>query len=109
MLILLILEQSRRHSCVFLLSHAGAVPVIGVSYGPTTNVPISITSPECIGGEASLLDCPTTSPERIGGAVVRLGETNKYQNNRDVMENIVGARCEGEYITCIALINLFKC
>lgn len=75
----------------------------GVAYGVTDTTPVSITSPSCVGGEASILDCPVSTGESSSSSnfIPSLGESGRYQNERVVMGNIVGARCEGEYIPCI--------
>ena len=88
------------------LFFTGAVPVIGVAYGPTDTLPIAHSNPACVGTESSLTDCPQFSG--VGGpqipgepgtpTVITVAETDLYQNGRGVQERLVGVRCEGKLL-----------
>ena len=82
----------------------GAIPIIGVTYGPTDTLSIAYSSPFCVGTEASLTDCPVIFGivEGPGGPVsgstvmTAVGETGIYQNSASVQGRLVGVRCEGK-------------
>ena len=93
-------------SNICLYFFTGAIPIIGVAYGPTDTVPIAYSNPACVGTEASLTDCPLSSggnregEQRPGGpdpsVMITLGETGLYQNSGSMQGNLVGVRCEGK-------------
>ena len=68
----------------------GALPVTGVLYDPVDRIPFVYASPNCVGNETSLLDCPSTRQQQ-------LGQTGFYQDQNNGLENnVVAVRCGGE-------------
>ena len=102
----------------YALDFTGAVPVIGVSYGPTDTLPIAHSNPACVGTESSLTDCPLFSSVNVGGpripgepgipTVITIGERDLYQNGRGVQERLVGVRCEGKLLKLSLIVQWGK-
>ena len=89
-----------RHNIIIF---TGAIPIVGVTYGPTDTLSIAYRSPFCNGTEVSLTDCPMTfgvvegPGGLISGSIVTtaIGETGFYQNSASVQGRLVSVRCEG--------------
>ena len=86
----------------------GAIPITGVLYNSSNNVPVSASAPECVGNETSLLKCRVG---RDSGTVLStLGETGRYQNDDQGSSIPVGVRCEGKLLLILeALAQLVVC
>ena len=81
----------------------GAIPITGVLFGSSNTVPVSASAPECVGSEASLLECQVR--QGSGTVLSTLGETGRYQNDGQDSSVPVGVRCEGK----LALAQLVVC
>ena len=78
------------------LISSGAIPITGVLYGSGNLVPVLVSSPECVGNEASLMDC--RSGQSSGTVLSSLG---MHQNSDSDLSYLAGVRCEGEYSDCV--------
>ena len=73
-----------------MFAYIGALRITGVLYGPVDRIPFVYASPNCVGNETSLLDCPSTRQQQ-------LGQSGFYQDQNNGLENnFVAVRCEGK-------------